>query len=123
LNSTCYGRKGARLSDGPSDQANTYAGDVKSGLVNVSFPILAKFLLRILRLDYCWMSCVEWKNGASDLAKLLKTPVSDNLPYLKEGELPGFLRTLSAYEANPVLRIATKILLLTGVRTMELRLA
>ncbi|WP_337261377.1 MULTISPECIES: tyrosine-type recombinase/integrase [unclassified Serratia (in: enterobacteria)] len=131
----------------------THADDVKSGLVNDVFPHIGKIPIRditprllldvlrrmekrgvFVRLRKVRQHCHQIfvyaialelvnSNPASDLAKLLKTPVSDNLPHLKEEELPEFLRTLSAYEANPVLQIATKILLLTGVRTMELRLA
>lgn len=133
------------------DWVATHAYDVKSELINDVFPYIGKtpirditprILLDVLRRmekrgvfvrlrkvrQHChqifiYAMALEWVNSnpASDLAKLLKTPESDNLPHLKEEELPEFLRTLSSYEVNPVLQIATKILLLTGVRTMELR--
>lgn len=49
-------------------------------------------------------------------------PVQHN-PFLRMGELPPFLRTLRAYQGRRVTQLATRLLLLTGVRTGELRLA
>jgi integrase len=53
-------------------------------------------------------------NPASELASAL-TPPAD--------ELPAFLQALAAYSGSPITRLATKILMLTGVRTIELRMA
>ncbi|MHC9084871.1 tyrosine-type recombinase/integrase [Luteimonas sp. RIT-PG2_3] len=49
-------------------------------------------------------------------------PVQHN-PFLRMEELPSFLRTLRAYQGRQVTQLAARLLLLTGVRTGELRLA
>jgi len=49
-------------------------------------------------------------------------PVQHN-PFLRMAELPSFLRTLRTYQGRRTTQLATRLLLLTGVRTGELRLA
>src|SRR3546814_8861095 len=49
-------------------------------------------------------------------------PVQHN-PFLWMEELPFFLRTLRTYQGRRVTQLAARLLLLTGVRTGELRLA
>lgn len=46
-----------------------------------------------------------------------------NHPHLERAELPGFLRSLTDYPGQPETRIAVNLLLLTFVRTNELRAA
>ena len=62
-------------------------------------------------------------NPFSELASALKAPKSTNYPHLLADELPVFLQTLSLYSGSPITRLATKVLMLTGVRTVELRMA
>lgn len=62
-------------------------------------------------------------NPASELASALTAPKSTNYPHLLAGELPDFLQALAAYSGSPITRLATRILMLTGVRTIELRQA
>lgn len=63
-------------------------------------------------------------NPASDLDILAapKPPVRHN-PILTRDELPEFLRTLRSYPGSPISRAGVRLLLLTGVRTQELRYA
>jgi integrase len=49
-------------------------------------------------------------------------PVQHN-PFLRMAELPSLLRTLRTYQGRRTTQLATRLLLLTGVRTGELRLA
>ena len=49
-------------------------------------------------------------------------PVQHN-PFLRMEEVPSFLRTLRTYRGRQVTQLAVRLLLLTGVRTGELRLA
>jgi integrase len=61
------------------------------------------------------------RNPVPDLRGALKTPVVKHRAYLKEKELPDFLRTLDAYDGKPLTKLALRLLLLTFVRTNELR--
>lgn len=62
-------------------------------------------------------------NPASELASALETPKAQHFPHLLADELPEFLQALAAYTGSPITRNATMILMLTGVRTIELRQA
>ncbi len=46
-----------------------------------------------------------------------------SLPSPVSARTSCFLRALAAYSGSPITRLATKILMLTGVRTVELRMA
>lgn len=61
------------------------------------------------------------RNPVPDLRGALKTPVVKHRAYLKEKELPDFLRTLDTYDGKPLTKLALRLLLLTFVRTIELR--
>jgi integrase len=61
------------------------------------------------------------RNPAADLRGALKPAVRTHQAYLKANELPEYLRKLEAYDGNPQTKWALKFLLLTFVRTGELR--
>ncbi|WP_437186543.1 tyrosine-type recombinase/integrase [Planctomicrobium sp. SH668] len=61
------------------------------------------------------------RNPVPDLQGALKTPVVKHQPSLKEDDLPEFLGKLEAYEGGLVTKQALHLLLLTFVRTTELR--
>ena len=63
-------------------------------------------------------------NPASDLdvVALPKPPVANN-PFLRLTQLPNFLHKLRAYGGAATTQLGVRLLLLTGVRTGELRLA
>jgi integrase len=63
------------------------------------------------------------RNPVSDLRGALKTPVVKHRAYLKEAELPAYLKKLEAYDGHPQTKLALRLLLLTFVRTIELRAA
>ena len=62
-------------------------------------------------------------NPASELASALPPPKATHYPHLLPNELPDFLRALSTYSGSKITQLATRILMLTGVRTIELRQA
>ncbi|WP_422528352.1 tyrosine-type recombinase/integrase [Serratia fonticola] len=62
-------------------------------------------------------------NPAPDLASALATPKKEHFPFLTAQELPYFLKDLSGYTGSVITKTATKIIMLTGVRTQELRFA
>ncbi|MEQ9899559.1 tyrosine-type recombinase/integrase [Pectobacterium punjabense] len=62
-------------------------------------------------------------NPASELASALPPPKATHYPHLLPDELPDFLRALSTYSGSKVTQLAARILMLTGVRTIELRQA
>ncbi|HCE8950197.1 tyrosine-type recombinase/integrase [Morganella morganii] len=62
-------------------------------------------------------------NPAANLSNVLTPPQSSHYPFLSVSELPDFLRLLSSYSGSEITKTATKIILLTGVRTKELRFA
>lgn len=61
------------------------------------------------------------RNPVPDLRGALGTTVVKHRPYLEAAELPEFLRKLDAYEGDLQTRLALRLLLLTFVRTIELR--
>lgn len=60
-------------------------------------------------------------NFAPDLAIALSKPKAQHFPFLTESELPAFVQALENYEGSLVTKYATQLLMLTGVRTIELR--
>ncbi|ELY4860432.1 tyrosine-type recombinase/integrase [Cronobacter sakazakii] len=62
-------------------------------------------------------------NFAPDLAIALSKPKTQHFPFLTESELPAFVKALENYEGSRVTKYATQVLMLTGVRTIELRAA
>jgi integrase len=62
-------------------------------------------------------------NPAGDLAGALAVQKHQHYPHLLSSELPEFLRSLNQYSGSQITLRATKLLLLTGVRTIELRAA
>lgn len=63
------------------------------------------------------------RNPVPDLRGALKTPVKKHHAHLKAAELPEFLQKLEAYHGYPITKLALRFLLLTFVRTTELRSA
>jgi integrase len=61
------------------------------------------------------------RNPAADLRGALKTPVKKHFAHLKATELPEFLRKVKAYDGHPQTTLAVMLLVLTFVRTTELR--
>ena len=62
-------------------------------------------------------------NPAADLSSALDVHQSNHFPFLKADEIPDFLRALDGYTGSKIVQIATKLLMITGVRTIELRAA
>ncbi|EPJ7275270.1 TPA: tyrosine-type recombinase/integrase [Raoultella planticola] len=60
-------------------------------------------------------------NPVSDLAGALKPPKQQHYPHLLVDQIPDFLRALSEYSGSTITRNATRLLMLTGLRTIELR--
>lgn len=63
------------------------------------------------------------RNPVPDLQGALKTPVQKNRAYLKADELPEYLKKLEAFDGEYQTKLALKFLLLSFVRTTELRAA
>jgi len=62
-------------------------------------------------------------NPAADLSSALEVHQSNHFPFLKADEIPDFLRALNGYTGSRLVLLATKLLMITGVRTIELRAA
>lgn len=62
-------------------------------------------------------------NPAPDLATALATPKKTHFPFLTTEEIPYFIRDLAGYTGSVITKTATQIIMLTGVRTQELRFA
>ncbi|EMM2471519.1 TPA: tyrosine-type recombinase/integrase [Raoultella planticola] len=60
-------------------------------------------------------------NPVSDLAGALKSPKQQHYPHLLVDQIADFLRALSEYSGSTITRNATRLLMLTGLRTIELR--
>lgn len=63
------------------------------------------------------------RNPVTDLRGALKAPVRNHRTYLKVEELPLYLQKLETFVGEPQTKLALKMLLLTFVRTTELRAA
>jgi integrase len=63
------------------------------------------------------------RNPVPDLRGALKPPVVKHRAYLQENELPDYLQKLETYDGHPQTKLALRLLLLTFVRTTELRAA
>ncbi|MEK6747128.1 MAG: integrase arm-type DNA-binding domain-containing protein [Pseudomonadota bacterium] len=61
------------------------------------------------------------RNPVTDLRGALKTPVRKHHAYLKTDELPEYLQKLEGYQGELLTKMALKMLMLTFVRTTELR--
>ena len=61
------------------------------------------------------------RNPVPDLRGALKTPVTQHHAYLKAADLPEFLKKLEVYDGALQTQLALRFLLLTYVRTIELR--
>lgn len=59
-------------------------------------------------------------NPVTDLAGALKAPKQKHFPHLLTEQIGGFLRALSEYTGSKVTQNATRLLMLTGTRTIEL---
>ncbi|SEQ55514.1 Phage integrase family protein [Rosenbergiella nectarea] len=60
-------------------------------------------------------------NPVTDLSGALKAPKQKHFPHLNVEEVPAFLNELNKYSGSMITRIATKLLMITGLRTIELR--
>lgn len=60
-------------------------------------------------------------NPVTDLSGALKAPKQKHFPHLNVEEIPAFLNELNKYSGSMITRIATKLLMITGLRTIELR--
>lgn len=63
------------------------------------------------------------RNPVPDLQGALKAPVSRHYSFLNEKELPEFLNKLETYDGSYQTKLAIRFLMLTFVRTNELRAA
>ncbi|HEV3437852.1 MAG TPA: integrase arm-type DNA-binding domain-containing protein [Gemmata sp.] len=61
------------------------------------------------------------RNPVPDLRGALKTPVTKHYSFLKAADLPPFLKRLESYDGSVQTKLALRFLLLTFVRTNELR--
>lgn len=62
-------------------------------------------------------------NPAADRSSALEVHQSNHFPFLKADEIPDFLCALEGYTESKLVQIATKLLMIMGVRTIELRAA
>lgn len=60
-------------------------------------------------------------NPAPDLSIAMSSPKSKHYPFLSESEVGEFNRALAGYSGGVIVRLATQLLQITGLRTVELR--
>lgn len=60
-------------------------------------------------------------NPIADVGGALRTPVTSHYPFLPVAELPGLLAAIDACPTQEIVRLGTRLMVLTGVRTAELR--
>ncbi|QTH15115.1 tyrosine-type recombinase/integrase [Pseudomonas corrugata] len=60
-------------------------------------------------------------NPIADIGGALQTPTSRHYPFLPIEEIPELINSIQACPGHDVVKIATRLLILTGVRTAELR--
>ena len=60
-------------------------------------------------------------NPAADMKGVLKTRKVEHRSTISQGELPDFLKKLDSYSGDPITKLALRLIVLTFVRTGELR--
>ncbi len=60
-------------------------------------------------------------NPVADLSGALQTPEAEHYPFLPVAELPALLAAMRACRGHDVVKLGARLLMLTGVRTAELR--
>ena len=60
-------------------------------------------------------------NPAADMKGVLKTRKVEHRSTISRGELPDFLKKLDSYSGDPITKLALRLIVLTFVRTGELR--
>jgi integrase len=60
-------------------------------------------------------------NPAADMKGVLKTRKVEHRPAIARAELPDFLKKLDSYSGDPITKLALRFIILTFVRTGELR--
>ena len=60
-------------------------------------------------------------NPAADMKGVLKTRKVEHRSAISQGELPDFLKKLDSYSGDPITKLAMRLIVLTFVRTGELR--
>jgi len=80
---------------------------------------IAQYCSRIFAYGIATGKCE--RNPAMDLRGALKTPVSKHHSHLKVSDLPEFLQKLEVYDGELQTKLGLKLLMLTFVRTTELR--
>lgn len=60
-------------------------------------------------------------NPIADIGGALRTPVVKHYPFLPIAEIPALLEAIEACKGNDLVKIGARLLILTGVRTAELR--
>jgi len=70
---------------------------------------------------YAIASCKASYNPAADLKDALKPVKTSHYASLSEEDLPEFLEKLNAYDGHKITQLAMRLLMLTFVRTVELR--
>ena len=60
-------------------------------------------------------------NAVSDIGGALQAPTAEHYPFLGVAELPDLCRAIGACSAHDVVKLGARLLMLTGVRTAELR--
>ncbi|MBA4681353.1 MAG: tyrosine-type recombinase/integrase, partial [Pseudomonas sp.] len=60
-------------------------------------------------------------NPIADIGGALQTPTSRHYPFLLVSEIPELIRNIQDCPGHDAVKIATRLLILTGVRTAELR--
>jgi integrase len=61
------------------------------------------------------------RNPVPDLQGALKTPIVEHYSFLTEAEMPEFLQNLEGYNGKLLTKLALRVLVLTFVRSIELR--
>lgn len=62
-------------------------------------------------------------NPVADIGTALQSPKSEHYPHLPVSELPALLAAIRASDGSELVKLAAQLLILTGVRTSELRCA
>jgi integrase len=102
------------------------ASDLLSVIRNIEERGACDVAHRVLQIcsqifNYAVLSDRAGNNPATSLRGVLKPVLRKNRAYLKSDELPEFLEKLKAYDGDTQTKLAVRFLLLTFVRTGEMR--
>jgi integrase len=108
--------------DGMGEQTSTFIHVIRAVESRGALDVASRVLQRSSAVfRYAIHTGRATYNPAADMKGVLKTRKVEHRPAISKGELTDFLKNLDSYSGDPVTKLALRLIVLTFVRTGELR--